>query len=186
MNVKYFDLKATLKLMKAELKRAFPATKFFVRCSRGTGYGYVSLKWTNGPTQERVTSITNGYQGSGFDGMTDCSYVITHVEADENGAPVTIHYGIKGIDCSRKISPAFARRLSAQVAVYYGVNVPALREYAGYDGTLCWEVVDRKAGIDGNYWEHHILRAASDSTTYSHFAVRLVNEANARSSCPTV
>ena len=131
MNVKYFDLarfasysfqKATLKLMEAELKRAFPAIKFFVRCHRGTGYGYVSLKWTDGPTQERVTSITNGYQGSGFDGMTDCSYVITHVEADKNGAPVTIHYGIKGIDCSRKISPAFARRLSAQVAVYYGVD----------------------------------------------------------------
>ena len=169
-NVKYIDLKTTLKLMKAELKRAFPATKFYVRCSRGTGYGWVSLRWTDGPTYERVTSIAHVYQGSGFDAMTDCSYTIHHVEADENGAPVTSCYGTKGVNCKREISPAFARRLLAQVAAYYGDNAPALREYAGYDGTPWWELVDHKAQIGGDYWERHMLRAASDASKYVHTA----------------
>lgn len=102
--VEYVSLDETLKRMKAELKREFPGVVFSVRRARGTGYGYVSLGWTDGPSYEAVTSIAHMYQGEGFDGMTDSSYGITHVAADGQGNPVRIRYGTRGINCSHHIT----------------------------------------------------------------------------------
>lgn len=39
----------TAKAMRAALKVAFPGTKFSLRNSRGTGWGYMDLFWTDGP-----------------------------------------------------------------------------------------------------------------------------------------
>ena len=61
MQTVYVDLDETIRRMKAELRREFPATRFSVRRNprnRGTPYGYVSVRWTDGPTTKRVKEIT--------------------------------------------------------------------------------------------------------------------------------
>lgn len=43
------------------LRSAFPATKFSLTGSRGTGYGWLNLSWTDGPTNEQVAAITDEF-----------------------------------------------------------------------------------------------------------------------------
>lgn len=64
------------KALKKELAKAFPGTTFSVRCARGTGYGWVSVRWTDGPSSEAVEAITGRWETQGFDGMTDSTYSV--------------------------------------------------------------------------------------------------------------
>ena len=51
------------KMLKAALHKAFPACRFSVRLSRGTGYGCAHVNWTDGPTVARVEPILRAYEG---------------------------------------------------------------------------------------------------------------------------
>jgi len=56
--------------IRRELKKAFPGVKFSVtKRSCNT----VTVKWTDGVTEERVKTITDKYRDSYFDGMQDLS-----------------------------------------------------------------------------------------------------------------
>jgi hypothetical protein len=99
--VVHVSLDETLRRMKADLRREFPRVKFSVRRSRGTGYGFVYVGWTDGPRAADVRDVVAQYEGEGFDGMTDSSFPIEHVDADEHGAPRVVRYGTRGISCSR-------------------------------------------------------------------------------------
>lgn len=60
------------KYLRSALRKTFPGQKFSVRCGRGTDYGSLSIRWTGGPTEEQVEAVCDPWQGSDFDGMTDC------------------------------------------------------------------------------------------------------------------
>lgn len=62
------------KLLRAELKRAFPGTKFSVQLSRGTAYGYCDVTYKDGPALSEVDRIADGFEGRGFDGSIDMAY----------------------------------------------------------------------------------------------------------------
>lgn len=68
----------TSKLLKRELAKRFPATRFSVRLSRGTGWGNCHVSWTDGPTVKLVREVTRPFEGEGFDGSTDSTY---HIDA---------------------------------------------------------------------------------------------------------
>lgn len=53
------------------LKVTFPGVKFSVRGSRGTGYGWTHVTWTDGPTEQQVSGVCEQYFGSRFNGMHD-------------------------------------------------------------------------------------------------------------------
>ncbi len=59
------------KLIRQELKVAFPAVKFRVTCSSYSMGDSVSIYWDNGPTYEAVNQIVRKYQYGSFDGMQD-------------------------------------------------------------------------------------------------------------------
>ena len=58
-------------LIRKELKKEFPQTKFRVTSSGFSGGDSVSIHWQNGATTKQVQDITNKYQYGHFDGMTD-------------------------------------------------------------------------------------------------------------------
>ena len=60
----------TSKLIRKQLKKNFPKTKFRVR-SRGDAI-YVS--WNDAQTDDQVNDIIQQYKGGGFDGMIDLEY----------------------------------------------------------------------------------------------------------------
>lgn len=65
------------KIVKAELKKAFPGVKFSVT----SDYNSVNIHWTNGVTCKMVNEITSKYKMGRFDGMTD-SYDYTNRRDD--------------------------------------------------------------------------------------------------------
>ncbi|MFD3422143.1 LPD29 domain-containing protein [Streptomyces decoyicus] len=59
------------KYLRSQLRKAFPGHKISVRNGRGTGYGYLHVSWTGGPSEAEVEQICDPWQGGDFDGMTD-------------------------------------------------------------------------------------------------------------------
>jgi hypothetical protein len=101
------SLDAAVKLLRQELKREFPGTKFSVTRDRGTAYGYVSVRWQDGPPMREVDAICAGYAGTRYSCAEDLEHEITHVAADGAGAPMQVRYRTRGILCSRTLSPAW-------------------------------------------------------------------------------
>lgn len=59
------------KLIRQELKKAFPAIAFRVRARSFSGGDAIDIEWSNGPTVETLAKITNKYQYGHFNGMED-------------------------------------------------------------------------------------------------------------------
>lgn len=161
---KYWTLDESIAQLRAELKREFPGVKFSVTRARGTAYGWVRVSWVDGPTGSDVRAITAAYEGSGFDGMTDSSYTITHVAADSSGNPVTVHHGIRSINTDRKLSADYVNSLIPRIVAYWGgvdpATVPvAVQDTYGYSlvGADCWRPIRPDLDLD---WQSAIYRAA--------------------------
>lgn len=100
-----YTTKETAALIRADLKAAFPNTRISLRIARGTGYGYMTASWTDGPYAPAVDAICNGYRSEGFDGMTDSSYVIDPtMYANPDGTYTEHRYSCRGVNTHREIS----------------------------------------------------------------------------------
>lgn len=64
------DGKDCAKIIRHNLKRFFPGVKFSVRTDNS-----IRISWTDGPLQKEVETLVKGFEGRGFDGMTDCQYI---------------------------------------------------------------------------------------------------------------
>jgi hypothetical protein len=65
------DSAKAAKLIKQELTKAFPSTKFSVTSDNYSMGCSVSINWTDGPTAEQVEAYSNKYQYGHFDGRVD-------------------------------------------------------------------------------------------------------------------
>jgi hypothetical protein len=74
MKTTYLAVAETAKLIRAQLKTAFPAVKFSVRSSSYSGGCSVNVKWTDGPTVDEVEPVAKMFQGRRFDGMIDMGW----------------------------------------------------------------------------------------------------------------
>jgi hypothetical protein len=54
------------------LKAAFPGVKFSVTTDKFSMGDSIRIKWTDGPTDEAVSAITDQFSSGHFDGQTDC------------------------------------------------------------------------------------------------------------------
>lgn len=59
------------KLIRQELKAAFPGIKFSVTSESYSGGSSIRTEWVNGPTENQVNAIIQKYQYGHFDGMYD-------------------------------------------------------------------------------------------------------------------
>ena len=155
----------TSRIMKRALRKRFPAIKFSVRLSRGTGWGNCSVRWTDGPSTKLVQEITKRFEGSGFDGMTDSSY---HVD---NPLPDGRQTGISLLSEHRSISATFAQRLANAVANFYGVDSPQVKE----NGSEYWEIADlANVARTGESWYTLIHRASQDRESVQRQPLRVI------------
>lgn len=67
----YISTTETAKLIRAQLKAAFPGQKFSVRSDKYAGGSSITVGWTDGPTTKQVDTVTSIFSGSHFDGMID-------------------------------------------------------------------------------------------------------------------
>jgi len=73
----YLSCAATAKLIRAALKKAFPAQKFSVRSDVYSGGASIRVKWLDGPEKKVVEDVARAYSSGGFDGMIDMAYNTT-------------------------------------------------------------------------------------------------------------
>jgi len=62
---------AAAKMIRHDLKRAFPTVTFKVRSDSYSGGCSIDIHWTDGPTTDQVERLTGRYQHGRFDGMQD-------------------------------------------------------------------------------------------------------------------
>ncbi len=100
-----FDVKQTAAAMRKTLKAAFPDTKFTVRMSRGTAYGWIHVSYTDGPTVQDVQALTDQFRSQRFDGRDDAYHVVDPtLVATAGDLPVEMRYSCCGVNISRHYS----------------------------------------------------------------------------------
>ena len=158
------------KAIRTALKSAFPATRFAVRGSRGTGYGWTNVGWTDGPTDQAVSNVVRRFFGSKFNGMTD-GYDPTGNNFEHNGE--WYRAGGDGFHTHRAYSPAFMHRVVEAVGTRYGAppeSWPAV--VPSEHGTHLEARADTTSPLSNgddyhNSWRHLVWRAMEDRTTVS-------------------
>lgn len=99
--VRRFDQKETTAIIKSTLKDAFPDTKFSVKGSRGTGYGYLDVYWKGGPTTKQVEQEAGQFQSSYFEGMDDSTRQIDTTVVKIDGEWTPARFTDKGVSVHR-------------------------------------------------------------------------------------
>lgn len=96
--------KETAVHIRKALRAAFPGTKFSLTNSTGTGYGYMHLTWTDGPTSAAVEPVVQPFYSERSSDQPDDSVV--HLS---NG------FTCKGVLTFRRYSPEAQAWADAQV-----------------------------------------------------------------------
>jgi hypothetical protein len=100
---KYIGITETAKIIRAELKAAFPCVRFSVRAKRYSMGSHIDVSWTNGPNTRSVEAITDRFYGTGFDGMTDSS-----TSHDSDSADIVVPHSLT----SQYLTPFVSRSVT--------------------------------------------------------------------------
>ena len=119
---------AAAKAIRAELKKAFPKTKFSVRSESYSMGDAVRVSYNDGPTLDSVDEIIRKYQYGKFDGMSDC-YEYTN---DRTDIPQS-----KFVTAQRTLTDDIYQTVLAEFSKYFESlkNAPDLDTYVqiGFD-----------------------------------------------------
>lgn len=136
---RWIDTAEAAKMLRPQLKKAFPSVKFSVRISRYAGGSAIDVRWTDGPTDDQVSAVCAGFRGNRFDGMDDLEYgadswhcvkhgaraARTYGTGDDRSGPAQsrccdqaelVHFGSSYVSTSRALSAEFRAELENQVA----------------------------------------------------------------------
>lgn len=127
MSTRFIDTADVAKLVRAELKAAFPGTKFSVRSSRYSMGSEVSVKWVDGPTSKAVYGVVGMFCGSSFDGSVDL-----RSSHDTNYKGELVHFCNTSLDCTRELSVEFVKPIAEKVAKLWGFETPEVLESFGH------------------------------------------------------
>lgn len=123
----------TAKLVRKELKMAFPNQKFSVKSSKYSGGSSIDVDWKDGAAYNKVEAVAGHFKGSTFDGMQDLM--------SPNGQP----YCNNHIFFHRDISKVHEYMKGAEIANRYGIDIEINDETMGrfYEKTgrrTLWEM----------------------------------------------
>ena len=116
------------KNIRTELKKAFPGVKFSVRSESYSGGDSIHVYWTDGPTADEVSKITDRYERGKFDGMNDI------YEYNDDNVFCQVFGNAKYVIASRNESDDLLKKVAAKMG--YKDAVPDGR--GGFTG-LTWE-----------------------------------------------
>jgi hypothetical protein len=119
---RYITAADTAKLVRADLKVAFPGIKFSVRSKTYAGGASIDIHYTDGPIAAAVERIAKRYAGATFDGMTDYKGGVVH---ELNGEQV--HFLADFIFVYRRVSLPLVEKAIAIAAAKYGQAPCAVR-----------------------------------------------------------
>jgi hypothetical protein len=156
---KYLGAADTAKVVRKILKAEFPGVKFSVRSETYSMGCSVRVHWEDGPTSKQVDQAVGRLSGSGFDGMIDLKYSISHWLSPDGTFSLAKSQGSIGsggmnegfdypkphpdaievtfadhISCTRSFSTAFLEKVKDAVSSKFGGEVPTIQGSAPYQG----------------------------------------------------
>src|SRR5262245_19571718 len=159
----YLSCAETAKLLRVQLKRAFPGIKFSVRSSTYAGGASSRVGWTDGATSAAVDRVCAPFRGGDFDGMIDLktynhhwlepdgSSTLAYAEGTEGsrgylpkqyGDPPSpnsrlVSYGADFVFAERDVSAEWTAEILDHFEAVLGRELPRdLREQWGYEVPL--------------------------------------------------
>lgn len=130
------NLNDTNKLIRADLKKAFPGVKFSVRGERASMMTATRIAWTDGPDERTVDEVVANYRAKERDHTGD--YWDPRVTTDENGERV--YYGSDYITTHRTISEKYMDAAKAKTAELMGVEEVRDNGYTPEDGANLYAI----------------------------------------------
>ena len=117
----YISVTETAKILRGELKKHFPGVVFSVRSSSYSMGASIDMEWLDGPTKSEVEVITNEFEGSTFDGMTDMkSNRYTTWQGRE------VSWGADSVSTVRRYSKSLYSQVVDQVCKKHGIPTPEI------------------------------------------------------------
>jgi hypothetical protein len=101
------------KMIRAELRAAFPGVTFRVRSDSFAGGNSVDVSWTDGPLTDAVNAIVKKYQYGNFNGMED----IYEYSNSRNDIPQA-----KYVQTHRAMSPETRERIRKDLEAQWGIS----------------------------------------------------------------
>lgn len=118
-NTEYLSTADVAKIIRNDLKQAFPGHKFSVRSSNYAGGSSIHIEWTDGPSDSEVDDLIGHYAGSGFDGSIDMAYCYYHVRLPDGRI---VRSGSQGTEGSKGYAPKWHEDFPGAVPVHCGVS----------------------------------------------------------------
>lgn len=195
---KYLSAADTAKVVRKILKAQFPGTKFSVRSETYSMGSSVRVSWTDGPTEKQVDSAVGVLSGSGFDGMIDLKFNISHWLSPDGSFSPARSPGSQGsggfvagfdypkphpdaievsfadhISLRRDYSRSFLEKAKDAISAKFGGEIPTIR---GADRYLGYHFVDYNQGR--TYWTilaSSVLNAAGQIKCHDHMYGSIIN-----------
>lgn len=125
----------TAKLLRKELKTAFPHVKFSIRSSVYSGGASIRVNWVDGPFIEDVEKFAKRYEGATFDGQIDLKEYKEDTLMSFNGQdmPVLVSFGSDYVFCDRDLSPEYIAQLSVEAQKVLDMNASTNGKVFAYD-----------------------------------------------------
>lgn len=101
------------KLIRQELKTAFPDIKFRVHSENYSGGDAVNIYWTDGPLHDSIDAIVSKYQYGNFNSSIDLY---------EYSNKITDLPQAKYVFCNREMSAKAQREISEELSKSYGID----------------------------------------------------------------
>lgn len=108
---KYLDCCEVAKIVRKELKKAFPKQKFSVRSSKYSGGSSIDVGWLDDPSEKEVNGVIGHYHGATFDGSIDLK---SYHDSTHEGE--SVHFGNDYIFTKRSFSTEFMQEKHLQYA----------------------------------------------------------------------
>ena len=107
------------KLIRADLKAAFPGVKFSVTSERST----VNVSWSMGPSAGAVEALIGKYEAGHFDGSEDCY----KFRQDDPGHPTVMYI------FTRRDTSSVEEQVARDICASYGVAFAGMNTYLGFE-----------------------------------------------------
>lgn len=177
--MEYISTTDTAKLIRVQLKKHFPKTKFRVRCDQYSMGSSIDIYWTDGPTKKKVDEIVKPFCGGAFDGMIDLKYNVTAWLCPDGSAAFGHSAGTAGsrgsdpgydypapVEGARKVdfapdhifthrSYSEASMIRAVLTVHEKYQLPLLNvEMTAYGPELKGDLYAQLPNAQSNYWSN--------------------------------
>jgi hypothetical protein len=178
----YLSCAETAALIRKQLAKHFPETKFYIRSKVYSGGASIDIDYIDGPTESAVKRITSSFEGAEFDGMVDLkSYNTGYLLPDGSAALAVyakdsqtdihftsphpdaqrVHFGADFIFVNRHYSEEFARpklekfAQEQNIEIKYRTNGYMWISHNNKKPCFDWEM---PRALD--HWQHEALKDA--------------------------